>query len=101
MPEQFFFHPVKTQPLSLRLASHFRLFFQSQQQWIRPLRRTRVLVKDMAEEALILLAGGVHAWFLMRPRRGFILYLSLDKLPLDRRSFRVSPFTLLSWWIKL
>ena len=55
-----------------------------------------VRAEDMAEEALLLLAGGVHACFLMRPCRGFILYLLLDKLPLDRCSIDVSPFTLVS-----
>ena len=42
-----------------------------------------VPVGDKVEEVLMLLAGRVHAWFLIRLRRGLILYLSLDKLPLD------------------
>lgn len=49
-------------------------------------------VEDMAEEALMLLVDRVYAWFLMRPRKGFILYLLLDKLPLDRCSIGASPF---------
>ena len=50
-----------------------------------------VSIVNVAKGDLLLLVGEVHAQSLVRPPRAFILS---NKLPLDRCSFRVSPFTL-------
>ena len=87
------------QPVHLRLSSSSPIHSKHKHlacDWLRifacfsiptamgpTVRRACIRVKAISEEALMILAVGAHVWFLIHPRRAFILYLILEMLPLD------------------